>query len=290
MDSMTTGLLVVAGVAVLAWVLRGASRGDGIERGLLSGSAPEPGAEAAPERDEPPAGEADAGRTDEVAVVASDGWLFVPSPGGVRLWAPAEPGARVFKLALAGSENGFDPAQVSDVTSAALVGSLFDAPLTYDFLARPMKLKARTAEALPEVNADHTHFVIRLRRGIRFPDDPAFKGQPRELTAADYVYSIKRYYDPATRSPTLFHYQNAGLLGLSELRTKAIETKTPFPYDQEVEGLRVLDRYADVHLVVRAGRVERHVLRVTPARVEARVAADPDRGVVVHRRVLVEYV
>ena len=93
MDSMTTGLLVVAGVAVLAWVLRGASRGDGIERGLLSGSAPEPGAEAAPERDEPPAGEADAGRTDEVAVVASDGWLFVPSPGGVRLWAPAEPGA-----------------------------------------------------------------------------------------------------------------------------------------------------------------------------------------------------
>ena len=54
----------------------------------------------------------------------------------------AAPGARIFKLALAGSENGFDPAQVSDVTSASLVGSLFDAPLTYDFLARPMKLKA----------------------------------------------------------------------------------------------------------------------------------------------------
>ncbi|HSM23068.1 MAG TPA: ABC transporter substrate-binding protein, partial [Rubrivivax sp.] len=194
--------------------------------------------------------------------------------------AEAAPGARVLKLALAGSENGFDPAQVSDVTSAALVGSLFDAPLTYDFLARPMKLKPRTAEALPEVNADHTHFVIRLRRGIRFPDDPAFKGQPRELTAADYVYSIKRYYDPATRSPTLFHYQNAGLLGLSELRTQAIETRTPFPYDQEVEGLRVLDRYTFEIRTARpaprlpyvlatpalAGAVAREVVEGDPAR------------------------
>ena len=192
----------------------------------------------------------------------------------------AAPGARIFKLALAGSENGFDPAQVSDVTSASLVGSLFDAPLTYDFLARPMKLKPRTAEALPEVNADHTHFVIRLRRGIRFPDDPAFKGQPRELTAADYVYSIKRYYDPATRCPTLFHYQNAGLIGLSELRTKAIETQTPFPYDQEVEGLRVVDRYTFEIRTARpaprlpyvlatpalAGAVAREVVEGNPAR------------------------
>jgi hypothetical protein len=35
--------------------------------------------------------------------------------------APAA-AAKVFRLAFAGSENGFDPAQVSDVVSAALVG------------------------------------------------------------------------------------------------------------------------------------------------------------------------
>ncbi|MBP6319967.1 MAG: bicyclomycin resistance protein, partial [Rubrivivax sp.] len=214
----------------------------------------------------------------------------------------AAPGARIFKLALAGSENGFDPAQVSDVTSASLVGSLFDAPLTYDFLARPMKLKPRTAEALPEVNAAHTHFVIRLRRGIRFPDDPAFKGQPRELTAADYVYSIKRYYDPATRSPTLFHYQNAGLIGLSELRTRAIETQTPFPYDQEVEGLRVVDRYTFEIRTARpaprlpyvlatpalAGAVAREVVEGNPARaMEHPVGTGPYRLASWKRRSLI---
>jgi ABC-type transport system substrate-binding protein len=157
--------------------------------------------------------------------------------------SPSAAGAKVLRLSFPGSENGFDPAQVSDTVSAALVGSLFDSPLTYDYLARPLKLKPRAAAAMPEINAEHTHFVFRIRPGQYFVDDPAFKGHRRELTAQDYVYSVKRYYDPATRSPTLFHYVNAGLIGLSELRAKALAEKTPFPYDTEVAGIRALDRY-----------------------------------------------
>ena len=161
--------------------------------------------------------------------------------------APAAAGvpaaAKVLRVAVAGSESGFDPAQVSDVVSNAVVASLFDSPLTYDYLARPARLKPNTAVALPEVFDNHTRFVFRLKPGIHFSDNPVFKGQKRELVAADYVYSIKRYYDPKTRSPTLFHYQNAGLLGLSELRQKALDSKAPFPYDTEVEGIRALDRY-----------------------------------------------
>ncbi|MDZ7813436.1 MAG: ABC transporter substrate-binding protein [Ideonella sp.] len=152
------------------------------------------------------------------------------------------------RVAFHGQENGFDPAQISDVVSAALVGSLFDALLTYDHLARPARLKPNTAVSLPEVSDNYTRFVFRIKPGITFSEHPAFRdkdGRPvkRELVAADYVYSIKRYYDPAVRSPTLFHYQSAGLLGLDELRQKALDTKTPFPYDTEVEGVRALDRY-----------------------------------------------
>ena len=163
--------------------------------------------------------------------------------------ATADAPAKVLHVAFAGSESGFDPAQISDVVSAAVVASLFDAPLTYDYLARPARLKANTAVALPEVNADHTRFVFHLKPGIHFSDHPAFKGPegrqiPRELVAADYVYSVKRYYDPKTRSPTLFHYQNAGLLGLSELRQHALDNKTPFPYDTDVAGIRALSRYS----------------------------------------------
>jgi ABC-type transport system substrate-binding protein len=157
--------------------------------------------------------------------------------------APGAPSAKVLKVAFQGAENGFDPAQVSDVVSAALVSSLFDGLLTYDYLARPVKLKPNTAVAMPEISDNYTRFVFRLKPGIFFSDHPAFNGKPRELVAADYVYSIKRYYDPKTRSPTLFHYENAGLIGLSELRKQALESKKPFDYDTEVAGVRALDRH-----------------------------------------------
>jgi ABC-type transport system substrate-binding protein len=173
--------------------------------------------------------------------------LMAAPPAGAQpaTQAPgAAPALKVVRLALSNRENNLDPAQVSDVISTTLVASLFDAPLTYDPLARPAKLKPNTATSLPEISDNYTRFVFRIRPGIFFPDHPAFKGQPRELVAEDYVYSIKRYYDPASRSPTLFHYENAGLLGLSELRKKAIAEKKPFDYDTPVEGLRTLDRYS----------------------------------------------
>jgi ABC-type transport system substrate-binding protein len=153
------------------------------------------------------------------------------------------PEGKVLRVGLRSRENNFDPAQTSDVISAALQASLFDAPLQYDHLARPIAIVPNTATALPEVNDDFTRFVFTIRPGILFADDPAFGGKPRELVAEDYVYAIKRRYDPASRSPTLFHFEGAGLLGLSELRREAMQGNRPFDYDREVPGLRALDRY-----------------------------------------------
>ena len=209
------------------------------------------------------------------AVVTS---LLLGAGGALAAEAPRT--AKVLRVTFAGSESGFDPAQISDVVSAAIVASVFDAPLTYDYLARPVRLKPNTAAAMPKVNEDHTRFVFRLKPGIFFSDDPAFKGARRELVAADYVYSIKRYYDPQMRSPSLSQYQNAGLLGLSELRQKALDNKTPFDYDTEVAGLRVLDRYRFELRVARpaprlpyvlatpglAGAVAREVIEANPGR------------------------
>lgn len=171
------------------------------------------------------------------SALAVPGWV---APAAAQ---PPAVGARVLRLLLRNRDNGFDPAQVSDTISAALVNSLFDAPLTYDVYARPARLKPNTAVALPEAFDDFTRWVFRIKPGILFTPHPAFGGRPRELVAADYVYSVKRYYDPATRSPTLFHYEGVGVLGLSELRKRAIDAATPFDYDTEVAGLRTLDRY-----------------------------------------------
>jgi ABC-type transport system substrate-binding protein len=148
----------------------------------------------------------------------------------------------VLRYAFRVAETGFDPAQVQDLYSNTVLANILDAPLTYDFLARPALIVPNTAEALPEHNADFTALTLRIRPGIFFQDHPAFGGRERELTAADYVYSIKRFYDPRYKSPRLYLLDNAQLLGMAELRAAALKGAR-FDYDREVEGVRALDRY-----------------------------------------------
>lgn len=173
--------------------------------------------------------------------------------------ARAEGPANTLRVAFVQAEAGFDPPRVSDESSIRVLSHIFESPLTYDPLAQPAKLVPQTAVSLPEVSADFRHFVFTLKPGILFADDPLFGGRPRELTAADYVYSIKRYYDPALKSEHLYQWENARLLGLSELRQQALKARTPFPYDTEVPGLRVLDRYRfEVRLAEPAPRFVYH--------------------------------
>lgn len=153
------------------------------------------------------------------------------------------PKRKILRTAFNSAEVGFDPAQVSDRTSVAVNAHIFESPLTYDLLARPVQLRPQTAAGLPEVSADFKRFVFTIRPGIFFADDPVFKGQRRELVAQDYVYTVKRFYDPRLKTEHLYQFENARILGLSELRAQAIQRKTAFDYDREVPGLRALDRY-----------------------------------------------
>ena len=155
----------------------------------------------------------------------------------------AERPPRTLRVAFTAAEAGFDPPRVGDQASIRVISHIFEPPLTYDALARPAVVVPLTAAALPETSLDFKRLVFTIRRGIFFADDPVFQGKPRELVAADYVYAVKRYYDPAIRTEHLYQFENLKLIGLSELRQKALKSKTPFAYDVEVPGLRALDRY-----------------------------------------------
>ena len=159
---------------------------------------------------------------------------------------PSRPAKRkVLRLPIPTPESALDPTQTnSDLRTSEILAHIFEAPLTYDYLARPARLVLSTAAAMPEVSADGKVFTIRIQPGILFADDPAFGGQPRELTAADYVFSIKRFYDPKHNSSDLYNFEQLKLPGLSELRQHAVKTRTPFDYDAPVEGLRVQGKYS----------------------------------------------
>jgi ABC-type transport system substrate-binding protein len=141
------------------------------------------------------------------------------------------------------AETGFDPAQISDLYSRTITAHIFEGLYHYDHLARPSKIKPLTAQALPEVSDDFRTWTIRIRPGIHFADDPAFKGRARELTAQDHVYALKRFADPALKSPAWGGVAEVGFSGLNELRQDALDGKRAFDYDREIEGARALDRY-----------------------------------------------
>jgi ABC-type transport system substrate-binding protein len=166
--------------------------------------------------------------------------------------------AKVLRYAFLVAETGFDPAQLSDLYSRTITAHIFEALYHYDHLARPVKLKPLTAAAMPEVSADYRTWTIRLRPGIYFADDPAFKGSKRELVAQDYVYSFKRFADPAVKSPFWVTLDDAGVTGLKPLREQALKNKSAFDYDREIEGLRALDRYT---LQIRLDQGRPHLLQ-----------------------------
>jgi ABC-type transport system substrate-binding protein len=176
---------------------------------------------------------------------ATAGWL-----GGAAVWSPAAAqegeaslGSNVLRVLSEGAETGFDPTQAGDLYSNRVIAHIFEALLDYDPLAVPVRRVPRTAEAMPEASADFKTWTVRLRRGVLFADDPAFKGRPRELVAADYVFAFKRVYDPAAKSPYYSSLNEDGIVGLDAVRQRALRDKKPFDYRSEVEGLRALDRY-----------------------------------------------
>jgi ABC-type transport system substrate-binding protein len=166
--------------------------------------------------------------------------LCLPSAAWAQARAAA-PDHKVFRYAFNVAETTFDPAEVSDLYSSTLMANIFDSPLAYDYLARPSKLIPNTLEAMPEVADEGTLYKMRVKPGIYFAEDAAFNGKRRELTAEDYVYSIKRLFDPKKKSPNLYLLEG-NIAGMDELLARA-RKQNRMDYDTPIEGLRALDRY-----------------------------------------------
>ncbi len=148
---------------------------------------------------------------------------------------------KTLHVAFETAETGFDPQAIDDNYSFMVCDAIFDALYSYDYFARPPRLVPNTAVGMPTITDAGRTLTIKVKPGIFFADDPAFKGKARELTADDYAYSIKRIFDPRVRSPSLFIFEHQ-LVGLEEALAAARRTGE-FNYDAPIEGLQVLDRY-----------------------------------------------
>ncbi len=148
---------------------------------------------------------------------------------------------KVIRVAVSSAERGFDCVRESDENTGTLCDNIFDSLLQYDHLARPIKLQPRAAAALPEVSADGRTYRFRIKPGIYFTPDPAFKGRRRELVAADYVFGLKRFVDPTVRAQWAFLMEGK-VAGLDALGEEAKRTGK-MDYDKPIEGLQAPSKY-----------------------------------------------
>ena len=173
-----------------------------------------------------------------VLIVACACWLA----GAVHAVTP-----KTLHTIFPAAETGFDPAVARDLYTGHVTQAIFETLYTYDYLARPVQLVPCTAAAMPEVSADGKTYTIRLKKGILFTPDPAFKGKRRELTMADYVYSWKRLLDPKLASPHSWLFEGK-VVGLDALAARA-KQGGKFDYDARVAGFELLDPYTlRIHL------------------------------------------
>jgi ABC-type transport system substrate-binding protein len=142
--------------------------------------------------------------------------------------ATAADPAKVLRVTFQSAETGFDPVRISDYYSASVIEAIFDPLLTYDYLARPAKLVPNTAVALPGISDGGRTYTFRIKPGLYFAEDAAFKGAKRELTAEDYAYSIGRFLDPKNRSPYAFLFAGkVAALETPDRHTLRIRLKEP---------------------------------------------------------------
>ena len=168
-------------------------------------------------------------------------YAFAAALAAVSFSAGAADSAKVLRTAFQIAESSFDPVLAWDAASNSVVEHISESMLEYEYLARPVKLAPLTLERMPEVSNNGATYLCRVRKGIFFAADPAFKGKPRELTAGDYAYSMKRLLDPALKSPWTWLMEGK-LVGGDELLAAAKKTGK-LDYDAPVAGLEIVDRY-----------------------------------------------
>ncbi len=153
----------------------------------------------------------------------------------------AQSSERTLRTQMMADVETLDPARAPELGTIYTIAPLYHQLLTYDYLASPATLIPYAATALPQISADRRTYTLTIRPGLMFAPHPAFGGKPRELVAADFVYSWKRVADPAHSSMSYSSFE--GLIeGLDEIVARA-RRESRFDYNVTIAGIRALDKY-----------------------------------------------
>lgn len=149
----------------------------------------------------------------------------------------AGPEEKVYRHSEDGVPTNLDPLQAATVYANEVVVNAYDTLYRYKYLARPYELTPNLAAAMPEISEDGLVYTIPLKETGRYIDSEVFEdGKGRRVTAHDFVYSIKRHFDPENISQGRWLWEGK-IKGMAEWAEAGAD------YDEAVPGLRALDDF-----------------------------------------------
>ncbi len=174
--------------------------------------------------------------------------LMVCLPAGcAKKDVPTEDEGMVLRRCMLSKLRTLDPCDMRDVYSMSVGAEMYESLYRYHALKRPYEITPLLADGLPEISDDNLTYTIRIKKGVRFQDDPCFPdGKGRELTARDFVYAIKRIANVKTKSRNWASFKDK-IIGLDNFRdyTKTFKGTKEWDvdYSREIEGFKALDNH-----------------------------------------------
>jgi oligopeptide transport system substrate-binding protein len=142
-----------------------------------------------------------------------------------------------------------DPANSYDTISASVVYQGYEQLYEYHYLKRPYTIQPLLAEGMPQISKDGKTYTIKIKKNIRYHDDPAFNGKIRLLTAHDFITQIKRLAYLPTKSNGWWLF-NEKIVGINKFRDSVGSDFSKFK-NQAIEGLTASDNHTLVIKLIR---------------------------------------
>ncbi len=97
---------------------------------------------------------------------------------------------------------------------------------------------------MPEISADFRTFTFRVKPGIYFADDPAFKGKRARARRRGLRLLVQARLRSEAEEPGAVESRGRrNRRPAASSYDEAVKSKKPFDYDSKVEGLQAIDRY-----------------------------------------------
>ena len=179
-----------------------------------------------------------------------------------------ENSGNTLRIALKDDVKTLDPANEYDSVGAEVLPEIMDTLLQYKYLEDNLVLEPRLADGMPEVSKDGLTVTVKIKKGIMYADDSAFKangGKGRELKAQDFIFEFKRLALPAIQSQGSWIFEGK-VKGFSEFEKKLQAAKPEEfkkVFDEPIEGFTAKDDYTLVFSLTQPYPILNYILGMT---------------------------